>query len=105
MNRKMMMICGRNTMTLPTPEITPFCRKLCSRPAGRASCTIWPRAANATDNSSINGCAQLNTAGTSRIESGEDDKASDGMQHHRIDAGRQRVRLGRHDHGFADDAV
>ena len=32
-----MMICGRNTMTLPTPEITPFCRKLCNRPAGSVS--------------------------------------------------------------------
>ena len=30
-----MMICGRNTMTLPTPEITPFCRKLCSKPRGQ----------------------------------------------------------------------
>ena len=30
-----MMICGRNTMTLPTPEITPFCRKLLQQARGQ----------------------------------------------------------------------
>ena len=57
-----MMICGRNTMTLPTPEITPFCRKLCNSPAGSVSCTNCPSALKACDNSSIKGCAQANTA-------------------------------------------
>ena len=66
-----MMICGRNTMTLPTPEITPFCRKLCSSPAGRVSWTYCPSASKLDDNSSIKGCAQANTAWniTNRIRS------------------------------------
>ncbi len=49
-------------MTLPTPEITPFCRKFCSKPAGNVSCTNRPSEAKADDNSSISGCAQANTA-------------------------------------------
>ncbi len=59
-----MMICGRNTMTLPTPEIRPFCRKLCSRPqpSGITSWINCPSAAKPSDNSSIAGCAQVNTA-------------------------------------------
>ena len=57
-----MMICGRNTTTLPTPEITPFCRKLCSSPAGRVSCTNCPSAPKLDDSNSISGCAQANTA-------------------------------------------
>ena len=56
------MICGRNTMTLPTPEMTPFCRKLASKPSGSTSCTSLPSATNADDSNSITGCAQLNTA-------------------------------------------
>ena len=88
-----MMICGRNTMTLPTPEITPFCRKLCSRPAGRVSCTNCPSAAKASDNSSISGCAQANTAWniTNRI-SARIASPADRVQHHGIDPRRSRCR-------------
>ena len=57
-----MRICGRNTMTLPTPEIAPFSRKLCNSPAGNVLCTSCPSAPKAADNSSIKGCAQANTA-------------------------------------------
>ena len=56
------MICGRNTSTLPTPAIRPFCRKLCSSPAGSTCCTSPPSAPNESDSNSIKGCAQLNTA-------------------------------------------
>ena len=58
-------------MTLPTPEMTPFCTKLCSRPSGNRVWTHWPSAAKPSDSNSISGCAQLNTAWniTNRIAS------------------------------------
>ena len=49
-------------MTLPTPEITPFWRKLCSRPSGSVSCTSSPSASKPPTSRSISGCAQANTA-------------------------------------------
>ncbi len=57
-----MMICGRNTMTLPTPEITPFWRKLCRRPAGMVLWTSSPSESKPELSSSMSGCAQANTA-------------------------------------------
>ena len=49
-------------MTLPTPEMTPSCRKLCSSPSGSVSCTSVPSASNPADISSISGFAQVKTA-------------------------------------------
>src|SRR6516165_4552886 len=62
MNRNRIRICGRKTRTLPTPEITPFWMKLCSRPSGSASCTSAPSVSNPNEIRSISGLAQANTA-------------------------------------------
>ena len=56
------MICGRNTRTLPTPEITPFCTKLCNSPSGSTVRDHAPSASKPAVISSIAGWAQANTA-------------------------------------------
>ena len=62
MNRNRIRICGRNTSTLPTPEITPFWTKLCSSPSGSASCASTPSHSKPAAIKSISGFAQANTA-------------------------------------------
>ena len=93
-------------MTLPTPEMTPSCRKLCSRPSGRASWTSAPSAVEA-------GRYQLHQRlrpGKYRLEHHEqqaqqDDETEDRVQQHGIEPRGQRVRFCRHADGDFDDAV
>ncbi len=56
------MICGRNTMTLPTPATTPSARKLLNAPAGRFAAMNTPSEAAPASMASIIGVAQANTA-------------------------------------------
>ena len=79
-------------MTLPTPEITPFWMKLCSRPSGSVSCASTPSAVEAGRISSISGFAQANTAWniTNRISS-RISEPGDRMQQHGVDPRRSGV--------------
>src|SRR5690348_14535011 len=62
MNRNRMTICGRKTMTLPTPEIRPSLRKLrmISGSGSAAACT--PSQVKPSEIRFITGWAQANTA-------------------------------------------
>ncbi len=54
-------ICGRNTITLPTPAITPSMMKLLNRPAGSTPRTMSPSAPAPVSIRSIIGVAQAKT--------------------------------------------
>ena len=57
-----MMICGRKTITLPTPAMMPSTRRLRSGPSGSAPRTTSPSEATADSIQPIGVSAQLNTA-------------------------------------------
>jgi hypothetical protein len=103
-----MMICGRNTSTLPTPAINPFCRKLCSS-RGRLRAAPAPPACPARRRirQQLHQRLRPGEHGLEHHEQNEreDRDSADRMQHHGIDARGQRVRLARHRDGVADDAV
>ena len=62
MKKNKMMICGRNTRTLPAPANMPLINKSFSRLAGSAAPSHAPRLATPVLIASIGNCAQANTA-------------------------------------------
>ena len=62
MKKNRMTICGRNTITLPTPPISPSFRKLASRSGSGRRVTMSPRRWNSASIASMPGCAQAKTA-------------------------------------------
>ena len=62
MKAKRIRICGRKTMTPPTPAMAPSTSRLASAPSGSGARTHSPVADVAPSMSSINGVAQENTA-------------------------------------------
>ena len=66
MKKNRMMICGRNTRTLPTPARTPFTSRSLSRLAGNPAPSQSPNAATPNLIAFIGHCAQANTARTTR---------------------------------------
>jgi hypothetical protein len=57
MKKKRITIWGRNTTTIPTPEITPSTTRLLSAPSGSAAPTRLPAAANRDSTRSMSGRA------------------------------------------------
>ena len=62
MKKNKMMICGRNTSTLPTPASTPLMNKSLSKLAGSEWPTHSPTTPTPDLMASIGTCAQANTA-------------------------------------------
>ena len=93
-----MMICGRKTITLPTPEISPFCRKLCNMPGKRVAHDLAERREAGGQQFHHWLRPAENRLEHHEQDQGENEETGDGMQHHGVDAGRQCVRLGRQCH-------
>ena len=62
MKKNRMMICGRNTNTLPTPASTPLMSKSFSKLAGKARPSQSPNTLTPDLIASMGTCAQANTA-------------------------------------------
>ena len=55
-------ICGKNTMTLPTPAMTPSTTRLSTMPSGSTAASIAPMALTPASMRSTSGVAHANTA-------------------------------------------
>ena len=66
MKKNRIRICGRNTSTLPAPEITPPTIRLRSGPAAISCCTACPKACMPALIQATGAWAQLNTAWNTR---------------------------------------
>jgi hypothetical protein len=62
MKKNKMMICGKNTSTLPTPANTPLMSKSLTRLFGIAALSQLPTAATPSLIASMGTCAHANTA-------------------------------------------